>query len=342
MRLFVCGAYHYYGLPTAVEPQYYYLVKVPQALGHEVRFFDFHAAPRRGQPAMREAFLAALRDFPCDAVFIATHRDEFDRDTLTAAARLAPTFAWNSDDEWRWTDYSAPRADWYTFMVTNSPDVYETQRDAVPNLLHAQWACTGFWNGLAVAKDVDFSFVGQVYGERARQIRQLRRGAGLIAFGLGSGNPAPLPDGGFRPPSPFRRAISEWSPSLAYRLFGGFDTLDFAQVNGLWNRSRVSFTPLDSSRGGARQIKSRVFDMGLSGTLMLAHRAPRLDDYYTPDKEYVPFDTLEECLDKARYFLEHEAERARIAAAYAARTQAEHLWSHRINAVLRAAGLSRG
>lgn len=53
----------------------------------------------------------------------------------------------------------------------------------------------------------------------------------------------------------------------------------------------------------------------------------------------MPFDSLEECADKARYYLHHEAERRRIAEAYARRTQAEHLWRHRIEKVLHEAGL---
>jgi spore maturation protein CgeB len=117
------------------------------------------------------------------------------------------------------------------------------------------------------------------------------------------------------------------------------DTIPFEQVNGLWNRTRVSFTPLDSSAGGVRQIKSRVFDMGLSGTLMLAHRAPFLDTYYEPDREYVAFDTMEECLEKARFYLRNEAARRTIAEAYAKRTLQEHLWEDRIRRVLKEAGV---
>jgi spore maturation protein CgeB len=128
---------------------------------------------------------------------------------------------------------------------------------------------------------------------------------------------------------------------LPYSVVEHLSTIDFVTVNQLWNRTRVSFTPLDSNDGTVRQIKSRVFDMGLSGTLMLAHRAPRLDDYYEPGREYAPFDSLEECADLARYYLRHEAERRRIAEAYARRTLAEHLWKHRIERVFKAAGLTR-
>jgi spore maturation protein CgeB len=87
------------------------------------------------------------------------------------------------------------------------------------------------------------------------------------------------------------------------------------------------------------QIKGRAFEMGLSGTLMLCEHVPGLERYYEPDREFVAFTTLEECADKARYYLAHEAERARIAKAYHDRTRAEHLWQHRYRDLFSTIGL---
>lgn len=341
MKILSCTSYYYYGQTRGVEPQFYYLYKVPQARGHQVDFFDWLTAARVGPEQLSRAFLAMVRGGGYDAVFVATHRDEFSQETLAEAGRHCPIIAWNSDDEWRWASYSQPRAAWYTFMVTNSPEVYAQHKAAHPNLLHAQWACTGFWDGRATTKDIDFSFVGQVYGSRAAQIGWLARRAGLKTYGKGTRTylfDEP------RPASPLKRArravqqnvLKYALPTLADEL----STISFEQVNALWNRSKISFTPLDSSQQNVRQIKSRVFDMGLSGTLMLAHRAPSLDTYYEPGKEYIPFETLEECAELARFYLKNEPARAKIAAAYARRTEAEHMWHQRIDHVLQAAGLA--
>lgn len=341
MKILVCTSYYYYGQTRGVEPQFYYLYKVPQALGHQVDFFDWLTAARIGLDQMRRAFLAMVRGGGYDAVFLATHRDEFDQATLAEAQRHCPIVAWNSDDEWRWDSYSAPRVGWYAFMVTNSPEVYAQHKAAHPNLLHAQWACTGFWDGRATPKDIGFSFVGQVYGSRAAQIGWLARHAGLRTFGKGTRTY--LYDDAQRAPLARRARRAVQGRILKYALPGLADelsTISFEQVNMLWNRSKIAFTPLDSSQQNVRQIKSRVFDMGLSGTLMLAHRAPSLDSYYEPDREYVPFETLEECAEKARFYLKNEPARAKIAAAYARRTAAEHMWHDRIRHVLKQAGLS--
>lgn len=337
MRILVSTFYYYYGNTRGIEPQFYYLYKIPLAMGHEVDFFDYRTAVTISVEQMRRVFLAAVRGGGYDAVFIATYQDDFDRETLEEAKTLCPVFGWNSDDEWRWDSYSRERANWYTYMVTNSPDVYGNNKKEFPNLLHAQWACTGFWDGRETTKDIDFSFVGQVYGTRAEQIKWLARRAGLKAYGKGTGTYGMPNDNALKALA--KQNVLKTLARVAPGLVDELSIINFEQVNQLWNRSKISFTPLESSEGAVRQIKSRVFDMGLSGTLMLSQRSDNLDTYYEPDKEYVPFETLEECADKAKFYLKHESARKKIADAYATRTEAEHMWRHRIQHVLDAAGL---
>ncbi|HVS70077.1 MAG TPA: glycosyltransferase [Phycisphaerae bacterium] len=327
LRILSTSLFYYYGDTRGIEPQFYYLVKVPQSMGHEVDFFDWHTHARGemgGSVHMRRLFLNVLRSGRYDAAFIATFKEEFDQETLEEAKRLTTTFAFNSDDEWRWADYSQGRAPWYSFMVTNSPTVHARFKGSTPNLLHCQWACTGFWNGRDTKKDVDFSFAGMIHGTRKEQIQALHQRAGLAAFGMGAKELGLA--AGENVPEDLRDARFQ-------------TTLPFETINQVWNRSKVSFTPLDSSDGRTRQIKSRIFDMGLSRTLMLAHGAPELDRYYEPGKEYVPFETLEEAAEKAGFYVRNEGARREIAEAYARRTQGEHLWSQRLTGLLKEAAL---
>jgi len=326
MRILTVTFFYYYNDTRGIEPQFYYLFKIPESMGHHVDFFDYQTAARISIEHMRRLFLTLLRGGKYDAVFLATHQDEFDEETIAEARKHATVIAWNSDDEWRWDDYSSKRITWYDWMVTNSPDIFERERPAHPNLLHAQWACTGFWNGEQTVKDIPFSFAGMMYGSRKVQVLTLHQNVGLAAFGMG-----------------VQELKLSLNPTLPEDLSDPKfqTTISFETINSLWNRSRISFTPLDSSNGSTRQIKSRIFDMGLSRTLMLAHRAPHLNDYYEPGKEYIPFDTLEECADKARWYLHHEPERRAIAEAYARRTLAHHMWRDRITHILKSTGLQQ-
>jgi spore maturation protein CgeB len=325
MRLLTASPYYYCNDTRGTEPQFYYLFKVPESMGHQVDCFDFITSAKISLEHVRRMFLTLVGSGKYDCAFIATHRDEFDEDTLREAQRYCPVIAWNSDDEWRWQSYSSKQASWYSWMVTNSAEVYAREKPAHHNLLHAQWACTGFWDGRSTAKDVDFSFAGQFHGRRNEQSVYLSRHAGMAVFGMGAKYlnlpfPANLPQDLKEP---------QWQT-----------TLHFESINKIWNRSRISYTPLDSSDCSTMQIKSRVFDMGLSGTLMLAPAAAPVDRYYQPDKEYVSFQSQEDCVDKIRFYLTHESQRRSIADAYARRTLSDHLWRHRIESVLRQAGLA--
>ena len=120
MKILVCSLYYYYGDTRGIEPQYYYLYEVPKAMGYTVDFFDHHTARRIGPDQTKRLFLSLLRGGNYDAVFIATHQDEYDRETLEEAKKYSTIIGWNSDDEWRWENYSKERVSWYTYMVTNS------------------------------------------------------------------------------------------------------------------------------------------------------------------------------------------------------------------------------
>ena len=39
MKLLVAARYFYYGDSNGIEPQFYYLAKVPEVMGHEVDYF---------------------------------------------------------------------------------------------------------------------------------------------------------------------------------------------------------------------------------------------------------------------------------------------------------------
>jgi spore maturation protein CgeB len=56
----------------------------------------------------------------------------------------------------------------------------------------------------------------------------------------------------------------------------------------------------------------------------------------------VCFDTVDDLVDRARYYLTHEAERRAIAEAGHRRTLGEHTYEQRFTALFRAAGLATG
>jgi len=307
----------------AVEPMYLEFTDPLRDLGHEVEHFDHKAtAQQEGFERCGELFVDRVQKGRYHLVFYQTSgRDHMPPAAIREATRFAPVAAWNSDDDWQWESYTKGLAPYFTFMVTTYRHIYEENRQAFPQLRLSQWGCYDRLSDFGRPKDIPFSVVGRVYKTRFAACRFLRRHVGLRVFGAGSrlvclGIP------------PFRGCSR--IPGLM-----GPPVLDYAEVNAVWNRTRVSYTPLASSIDPRLlQMKGRIFQMGMSGTLMLCDNHPEIGQYYESGKEYVPFDSIDDCADKARYYLTHEPERARIAQAYYERTRSEHLWQHRFRRLL--------
>jgi hypothetical protein len=293
-------------------------------LGHTVEHFD-HAEMRSrfGLAGCGERFAEKVKSGSYDVVIYQTSgQDWMEREAIREAARYTRVVAFNSDDDWQWESYTKALLPYFTFMVTTYPAIYAANKGQFPTLLLSQWGCYDRFGRTNEQKDLDFTFAGMLYGNRLSACRQLRTAAKLRTFGPGSG----LANLGL----PYFRGAGRipW-------LYG--KALHFEGINDVWNRTRVSYTPLGASvDDGLLQIKSRVFEMGLSESLMLCERSPLLDQYYTDGREYVSFQGLDDCAEKARYYLANEAERERIAGAYRDRTRKEHLWQHRFGELFKA------
>ncbi len=74
----------------------------------------------------------------------------------------------------------------------------------------------------------------------------------------------------------------------------------------------------------------RLFEATGMGTLLVTDWKPNLSDYFRIGQEVVAYSTPSECVELIRYYLAHEEERARIAAAGQRRTLAEHTWQLRM------------
>lgn len=334
MRILSTVAQAYAFRPEAVEPMYLWFTDPLRKLGHEVEHFDHVKLGRDTDfAACGEAFVHRVKHGGYDLVLYQTGgHDSMTHDAIAEARRYAPIVAWNSDDDWQWDAYTKHIAPLFNYMVTTYRHVYEDNRRLHGNLLLNQWGCLDTYAQHDRAKDLGFTFAGQIYTNRVADCLHLKRRAGLKVYGLGS----------------IRVRCPILSSRPAYRFVARNlpwlnRPLAFQQVHEIWNRSKVSFAPMGSSTDPNRlQVKGRVFEMGLSGTMMLSQRSPDIERFYEPGKEFIAYDSIEDCADKARFYLSNEAERSRIAEAYVRRTRGEHLWQHRFEQLFRDIGMGGG
>lgn len=333
MRILSTVVRNYYNRPGAIEPLYLAMTHPLRQMGHPVDHFDHvRLCGEIGPDACGEQFLQAVKTGGYDVVLYQTGGADFmARSAIAQAKRHAPIVAWNSDDDWQWESYTRHIASCFTFMATTYPHIYDANRKEYGNLLLSQWAALDLFADHTREKDLDFTFAGQIYRNRVPELRTLWREAGLKVFGMGSLRVKcrPMNHRGIRD------RLTRWFPSLE-------TTLDFQQINDIWNRTKISYTPMSASTNPSLlQIKSRAFEMGLSWTMMLCQPSPNLERYYEPGKEFVPFVDLKDCMEKAKWYLDHTTQRQAIAQAYYDRTRAEHLWEHRWNQIFDEIGVGR-
>lgn len=114
----------------------------------------------------------------------------------------------------------------------------------------------------------------------------------------------------------------------------------------MYSRSRIAlgFTsvaelPADDSPP-IKQVRLRDFEAPMSGAFYLVEAFDELAEFFEPGKEIVFFADADELVDKARYYLTHEAEREHIRQAGLRRARGEHTWHQRFQMVFHAMGLN--
>ena len=84
------------------------------------------------------------------------------------------------------------------------------------------------------------------------------------------------------------------------------------------------------SIAGSYAVNMRLYEATGMGTLLLTDNGKHLADVFAPGTEAVAYETSQELVDQVRYYLEHEDERAEIAAAGQARTLRDHTYGRRM------------
>ncbi|UCC29669.1 MAG: FkbM family methyltransferase [Phycisphaerales bacterium] len=103
------------------------------------------------------------------------------------------------------------------------------------------------------------------------------------------------------------------------------------------NHFREAAINLNLVNGNAETgLNMRHFEITAAGGFMLCYRQPELKEHFEIGKECVEFDNEADLLEKIQYYLSHPQERVAIALAGQKRTLSQHLYSHRLQALLQA------
>lgn len=337
--------------------------------GHEVIYFDFPTLlADHGPEGMNRRLFEMARQQRPDLAFFVLIQDEFDHRTVR---RLSddldiPTVNWFCDDHFRFETFTRHWAPCFRWSVTTTASALSRYADiGYDSVIQSQWACNPhLYRKLDLPWKYDVTFVGQTYGHRKPLVERLRRaGLNVQAFGDGWENgrlssrqmievfnqsrvnlnlsaastpPSPTPTLGQRMRGHASATLNHLpgghAIKAAVRSWRGRSPDQTA--NG---RNETSLDPL--SHRGPSQIKGRNFEVPGSGGFLLTETADQLEDYYEPGVEIALWQDMDDLIEKARYYLRHEAERAAVAEAGYQRTLAGHTYAHRFQTIFERMGL---
>ena len=138
------------------------------------------------------------------------------------------------------------------------------------------------YHDAGLERDVDLSFVGSVarYPSRRAGLEALQQAGVDVRCGGGQREERLTPEA-------YARVFQQSKIALGFSEFVG---------------------------GGRHQLKGRPFEAALCGAMLLESENPETARWFEPMRQYVPFSDENDLVDKARYYLAHDAERREIAA----------------------------
>jgi len=131
--------------------------------------------------------------------------------------------------------------------------------------------------------------------------------------------------------------VKIWSPHSQY-LLGILDAsrLSSSQVGSAWGVDmfqvlRDSLVTLNHHGDDADFANNtKLFEATGVGALLITDWKPNLHEMFEPGKEIVTYRNVQECVQRVRYYLDHEEERREIAQAGQRRTLREHTYYQRM------------
>ncbi len=298
-----------------------YLLKALRDLGHDTEVFDFRNA------VDLPAELAQHVERHSPEIHILFNGEKFaPSDIAWLKARGVYTILWNHD-----VHKNLP--EWLVELARAHDFYFNIARGMIPRyqergIEHCAWLSEGF--------DPSFFQVDEI-SERERRLYD----TDAVLIGNISNNPsyrirrdmlARLRQGGLRIQWWGTRIPHKWRNLMFFltpvaRAWGG---------EYIWNETYAKvvscakiFVAREINPEVEGSVSNRIYAACGNGAFYLSWYNPGMEDLFEIDREIVVFNDLDEMVDKARYYLEHEDERRAIAAAGQARVLRDYSWSQR-------------
>lgn len=327
-------------------------------LGHDVVEFDYNLRQTflwvdphvpehaqfiaRNRPIVSQALLQQVRAAhqikPIDLFFSYFYDACVTPETIDEIKKMGiPTMNWycNGSYQLHLVEKLSPHFDWC--LVPEKFRLDDYRRLGAHPIYCQEAANPNLYKPYPLIQDKDVTFVGQCYGNRPEYIQYL----------LAQGIPVEVFGARWRdlnnPEVKFLQKLIHLTGRKPSDVLGPI--LADEDVVKMFNRSKINlgfsvcgFTHLTGFP--IRQVRLRDFEVPMSGGFYLCEYFSEIEEFFTPDKEIVCFQTREELRDKIKFYLENDAARKKIQWAGYERARREHTWHKRFEMVLETAGFS--
>lgn len=376
MRILYAAMKYDYGKPEqGFSFEHYNFYHSLLHMGHDIVYFDYMTLMQQyGRDRMNRRLKEVVQSEKPDLLFMVLFTDQFDPVVLRDLTETQlPTVNWFCDDHWRFDNYSHEWAPCFSWVVTTAASALPKYANlGYRNVIKSQWGCNDvLYRKMDVPLKHDVSFVGQPHGNRRQVIHALRK-AGINVHAWGGGwesgrlsqeemilvfnqsrinlnlSNASKPTDASLPVTastlfPVDTVRSRLSRSLDMVPFGTqMKVMGKNWFSGLGGSLTVSadLEPTETPDVHySDQIKGRNFEVPGCGGFMLTGMAENLGQYYEIGKEVACFEDRHDLIEKVRYYLKHEDERAAIARSGHERTMRDHTYSRRFSEIFERLGM---
>ena len=169
-------------------------------------------------------------------------------------------------------------------------------------------------NNVSKSKEVDFSFVGGIGGhhkKRMKYLSALAKATELQLWGYG-----------FKSENVIKNIVKQGLTKFRFTKNYHGEAWGLDMYNILHN-SKIVFNS-HGDIAGDFAVNMRMFEATGMGALLLTENSKNIKDFFEAGKEVITYDSVEDAIEKVKYYLSHEDERAAIAKAGQERTLRDH------------------
>lgn len=343
MKALVVSMKYDYGDPNrGLSFMEYYFEKPISQITDQVLSYDYMSEIHRiGKQQMNEELLALIQRERPDVTIFSPFTDQFIPELIDKINNFTITIGYYFDDPWR-IEYSAFWAKHFTFVTTSDINGLRKWKErGYSNFIYSPFGCSlDIFRRKDYAKRYDVSFVGQYHPYRAWYIQQLRK-AEIKVHVWGFGWPAGRVD--------IETMVDMFNYSKINLNMSNNDSWDLRYILSLHRpikenllvAKKTIHSLLKNDVKIYEMVKARHFEINACGGFQLTFYVEGLESHYRIGKEIAIYQSVDELIDKIRYYLKYQEERESIAQKGYKRTVQEHDLRYRFINIFKKIGLGK-